>query len=138
MFIPLLHVNNIGELPIYIKKYSEDVIKQIVTHRPGRIQFNFDCYAKFAKWWFMVPRDIPAFMMGNQIIDSPNQIPELCDKAVQDIMNFYDNVEIKESKLTYIHLWSCLKYINKNESSDFKKKGKAGKWQQDYGPITNY
>ena len=111
VFIPLTHINKLGELPIYILQYSEQVIKQIVNNVPGSIQFNFDCYSRFFQFdsdFTKIHRDMPAFMKGGQIIDSPNQIREMIDKAVKDIMNFYDNIVIQKSGLTFSHGLACL------------------------------
>ena len=130
VFIPLTHINNLGELPIYIKNYSEQVVKQIVDNVPGSIQFNFDCYSKFFQFdsdFTKIHRDMPAFMKGSQIVDSPNQINDLIDKAVKDIMNFYDNIVVQKSGLTFSHGLALRIWYIKNESRNFKSKGKKGK-----------
>ena len=130
IFIPLIHVNNLGELPIYILKYSEQVIKQIVENIPGSIDFHFDCYTRFFQFdtdQTMITRDRPAFMKGKQMINSPNQIRDLIDKAVRDIMNFYDNIVVQKSGLTFSHGLSLRIWYIKNDSRNFKRKGKKGK-----------
>ena len=130
VFIPLTHINNLGELPIYILKYSEHVIKYIVDNVPGSIQFNFDCFARFFQFdtdHTKIRRDMPAFMKGSQTIDSPNQIRDVIDKAVKDIMNFYDNIVVQKSGLTFSHGLALRIWYVKNESRNFKAKGKKGK-----------
>ena len=69
IFIPLNHINNLGELPIYILKYSEQVIKYVVDNIPGSIDFYFDCYARFFHFdsdHTKIRRDMPAFMKAKQ------------------------------------------------------------------------
>ena len=130
VFILLTHINNLGELPVYILQYSEQVIKQIVNNVPGSLRFNFDCYSRFFQFdsdFTKIHRDMPAFMRGDQIIDSPNQIREMIDKAVKDIMNFYDNIVVLKSGLTFSHGLALRIWYVKNESRNFKSKGKKGK-----------
>ncbi|HRP37708.1 MAG TPA: hypothetical protein PLS50_07930, partial [Candidatus Dojkabacteria bacterium] len=103
VFIPLLHVKVYNELPLYLGKYLKQVVSQIVENIPGTIHFaNVDCYALFADPNGTYER--PAFMLNKErTVPSINHVNDFCKRAVDDLMNFYDNQVCQKSGLSFVH-----------------------------------
>lgn len=129
ILIPILHIKSLNEMPMYIVKYAEQVISQIIENISGRFYFRFECYAQFAQIdneGNMTELERQSVKDNTTLIDSPNQISELCGKAIQDIMNFFDNIVSQKSGLTFLHGLAFMIKYTKNEHGKFTKKNRGG------------